>query len=589
MRIAENTTRLAHVWQALTEPAPTIPDEQRQPVQFLSGAILTLTAVALLTAVLLTGIYGLARTPLTVFLAFAAALILYGFSRTRYYQVASQGIVILGFLFVLLVFLYDPKAHTAVIMVLPVYIAAMLRPIRAIIIWAVISLASAILASRLFPGEWKEFDWTVVYMIAIMSLIVVNTLLRRRAEAQLQQRTHQLAESEARYRMLADNASDIIWTLGLDGRMNYVSPAVQHVLGYTPTEMLALPLDAAMPSGVMESLQARIDHFFTVARQNHIDFQARQALELTRRDGSKVWVEHSASPMYDQHQQLTGLLGVTRDITDQRAAEKQALALALEQEKRHLLETFIQDASHDFRTPISILNTSAYLMRRMTDSLIAQHEQLRVQLAAVETPDLCKQLSNIADLEARLYQQITQSESGSKRLEQLVTRLLEMVQLDNQPALTLTPQDVNPIIQQLTAAYEPLIVEKGIACSLSLDADLPCVLLNGEAFERILQNLLDNAVRYTPSGGQIAVKTERHDAAVVVSIIDTGIGIAEADIPLIFERFYRADKARNMHTGGAGLGLTIVRRLVEAHGGQVEIHSEMRRGSTFRVVLPAAR
>jgi len=589
MPTSTNHAKLAQVWQTLTEPDPALQGDQRQSVQFLAMALLTLAAVTLMTAVLLTSFYGLSRTPLTVFVAFCATLILYGLSRTRYYQVASRGAVVMGFSFVLLVFLYDPKAHTAVIMVLPLYIAAMLRPIREVFIWAVINLASVILTAWRIPANWNEFNWTVVYMIAIMSLIVVNTLLRRRAEARLQQRTRQLAESEARYRMLADNASDVIWTLGLDGRMNYVSPAVQQVLGYTPTEMLALPLDAVMPPGLMDSLQTQIDQFFAYARENRVDFQARYELEQTRRNGSKVWLENIASPMYDQHQQLTGLLGVTRDITDRRAAEKQALALTLEQEKRRLLETFIQNTSHDFRTPISILNTSAYVMRRMTDSLIAQQEQLRAQLATFETPALCKQLSDIADLEARLYQQIAQSESGGKRLEQLVTRLLEMVQLDSQSTLTLTPQDVNPIIQQFIETYERLITEKGITCAVKLAADVPLVLLNREAFERILQNLLDNAVRYTPSGGQITVQTERRDVAVVVSVIDTGIGIADADIPLIFERFYRADKARNMHTGGAGLGLAIIQQLVEAHGGKVEVHSQMRRGSTFSVALPIAQ
>jgi two-component system phosphate regulon sensor histidine kinase PhoR len=120
-------------------------------------------------------------------------------------------------------------------------------------------------------------------------------------------------------------------------------------------------------------------------------------------------------------------------------------------------------------------------------------------------------------------------------------------------------------------------------------AGLPAV--NGDAarLREVLQNLLENAVRYTPAGGRVHVRASARNGLVEIAVEDTGIGIPSTDRERIFERFYRVDAARSREVGGTGLGLSIARHLVEAHGGRIEVESEVGKGSIFRVLLPAAQ
>jgi len=139
----------------------------------------------------------------------------------------------------------------------------------------------------------------------------------------------------------------------------------------------------------------------------------------------------------------------------------------------------------------------------------------------------------------------------------------------------------------VTAELRPLATQR----NLSIEADLPQGLTaraDRSALHRALSNLVDNAIKYTEPGGTIGVRAAAEEARVKVTVWDTGIGMLSADLPRIFERFYRVDKARSLRLGGTGLGLSIVRHLVESMGGQVTVESELGRGSQFTITLPAA-
>jgi two-component system phosphate regulon sensor histidine kinase PhoR len=131
--------------------------------------------------------------------------------------------------------------------------------------------------------------------------------------------------------------------------------------------------------------------------------------------------------------------------------------------------------------------------------------------------------------------------------------------------------------------------QKNLTLGAEYGGDLPMLFGDVYAFREILQNLLDNALRYTAPGGRIRVTAAVEGSEMVMSVEDTGIGIPKADQERIFERFYRADAARSRESGGTGLGLSIVKHLVEAHGGRIRVESEVGHGSTFYVHLPLAR
>jgi len=133
---------------------------------------------------------------------------------------------------------------------------------------------------------------------------------------------------------------------------------------------------------------------------------------------------------------------------------------------------------------------------------------------------------------------------------------------------------------------EPLADGKGISLNAVIDPDLPFVFADPERVRQVLRNLLDNALAYTPSSGNVSIEAGCHNGMVAVSVRDTGSGIAPEHLPFIFERFYRVDKSRTRSTGGAGLGLAIVRQIVEAQGGQVSIDSTLEKGTAVTFTLP---
>ena len=130
--------------------------------------------------------------------------------------------------------------------------------------------------------------------------------------------------------------------------------------------------------------------------------------------------------------------------------------------------------------------------------------------------------------------------------------------------------------------------DKALSIKLDISADLPKVLGDHKRLLQVFLNLLDNAIKYTPEGGLITVSAFLKENLVQVDISDTGIGISEKDLPRIFERFYRVDKARSRELGGTGLGLSIVKHIIQAHAGQVWVQSMPGKGSTFSFIIPVA-
>jgi len=167
--------------------------------------------------------------------------------------------------------------------------------------------------------------------------------------------------------------------------------------------------------------------------------------------------------------------------------------------------------------------------------------------------------------------------------------LLSLARIESQQdSLELVPVDWQPIIHEGLREREKQIEEKNLKISVDqLDGTLS-VLGDSDGLEHIVDNLLDNAVKYTPEGGTICVRLSRDETFARVEVDDTGIGIPTTDLENIFQRFYRVDKARSRELGGTGLGLAIVKHLVQAMNGEIDVRSEEGKGSCFTVKLPLA-
>jgi heavy metal sensor kinase len=217
---------------------------------------------------------------------------------------------------------------------------------------------------------------------------------------------------------------------------------------------------------------------------------------------------------------------------------------------------FTSDASHELRTPLAVIEAES--------TLALQKER--------PANDYRQSLETIS-------QEATQMSS-------LIEQLLTLARADaGKEQWNFTKVNLGKLITNLSADAEVLCQEKGLSFQLGQTQDL--VVKGDEARLRgLFMNLLDNAIRYTPAPGTISVSIRREGQMAVAAVKDTGIGIPAEDIPFIFERFYRVDKSRSRAEGGTGLGLAICKHIAEAHGGKIEVESQVGAGSTFSVSLP---
>lgn len=232
----------------------------------------------------------------------------------------------------------------------------------------------------------------------------------------------------------------------------------------------------------------------------------------------------------------------------------------------------------------------------MADDL-ERAEKLRRNLVADTAHELRTPLSNIRGYIEAIRDGVVEPDTNTiKSLYEevmLLTRLIDDLQelaLAEAGELKLVRQaeDITNVINQTVAAMQAPAATKGVSLLTALREELPLCDIDSHRISQVLHNLIANAIAHTPAGGVITVAAQLQDKWVKVSVTDTGEGIPAEELPNIFERFYRVDKSRARATGGHGLGLTISRRLVEAHGGKIEVQSEVGKGSTFTFTVPVA-
>jgi heavy metal sensor kinase len=243
--------------------------------------------------------------------------------------------------------------------------------------------------------------------------------------------------------------------------------------------------------------------------------------------------------------------------------ELDRLARTLNEMLTRLNESFRQvrqfsaDASHELQTPLTILKG-----------------EIEVALRSGRTPEE--------------YQQVlTSSLEEIERISRLVEGLLLLARADSGVLrMDHKPVAVHELVAEVAAQMQKMAHEQGV--SLRLENLAPVTLCGDrEQLFRLLLNLMDNAIKYTPAGGRVTVSLHADASQALISVTDTGIGLSEAEQAQIFTRFYRAAQARSQSGGGAGLGLCIAQSIAEAHGGKIQVHSSPGQGSTFTVALPA--
>ena len=272
----------------------------------------------------------------------------------------------------------------------------------------------------------------------------------------------------------------------------------------------------------------------------------RNELSITdSRTHGERHIEVSAVPIKKAGDEMSGAVVLFHDITTLKQ---------LDQIRRE----FVANVSHELRTPLSIL-------RGYIEVLLDEPETSRAELARI----------------------LSIMERHSKRLQRLVDDLLSLAQLESsQATLELSVVRVDELFNNLIRDWKEKLAAKNLKVIGDLTPEAVTVHADPTRLEEVLYNLLDNAVKFSPENGQIHLRATRLGSDTILSVADNGFGISKEHLPRIFERFYRADKARSRELGGTGLGLAIVKHIAQLHGGRVEAESEVGQGTTIRLILP---
>ncbi|WP_417899969.1 ATP-binding protein [Bacillus haimaensis] len=274
--------------------------------------------------------------------------------------------------------------------------------------------------------------------------------------------------------------------------------------------------------------------------QRAVSIEKEQAIELTYQ--GRTWVI-VMSPLYSQTH-IRGAVAVIRDMTEERRLDK-------------LRKDFIANVSHELRTPISMLQ--GYSEAIVDD--IAGTDEEKKELASV------------------IYDE-------SLRMGRLVNDLLDLARMEaGHILLNYEEANVAVFVEKIIRKFQVLSKEKNISLSYEMTGQGK-IAFDVDRMEQVLTNLVDNAIRHTENGGGITILVNLSDLGLKMDVKDSGHGIPEEDLPFVFERFYKADKARTRGRAGTGLGLAIVKNIVEAHHGQISVHSKWNEGTTFSLFIP---
>jgi len=302
--------------------------------------------------------------------------------------------------------------------------------------------------------------------------------------------------------------------------------------------------DGAVGAPLLESVRhATLDRLIAETLRTGKPMQSE--LMLTDSKTNERHVEVSAVPMKDDADVTTGAVVLFHDITELKRIDQ-------------IRRDFVANVSHELRTPLSILR--GYIETLLDNPKIPGEELARI---------------------------LQIMERHSKRLGLLVDDLLSLAQLESSSAnLEIGEVHLRELFDNVIRDWKQGLATKNLTVIVDLAPDMPPIRADETRLQEVLYNLLENAVKYSPENGEIRLQAARRGSEIVVSVSDNGIGISKGDLPRIFERFYRADKARRRELGGTGLGLAIVKHIVQLHGGRAEAESEPGQGTTVRVFLP---
>ena len=400
------------------------------------------------------------------------------------------------------------------------------------------------------PRDWKAAE---LELLAHVASRCYESIERGRVERTLR-------DSERQFRQLADAMPQIVFTAGPDGKVEYFNRQWYEYTGLPQGDVSREGWEKVHTPEGMARVREAWPHALRTGEPYEIEY------ELRRHDGAYRWHLGRALPIRDDAGRIVRWYGTNTDIHDRKRIE-QALGQALEAEQfargqaeqaSRMKDEFLATLSHELRTPLNAILGWAHLIRRPG----ASSEELTKAAEVIERNARSQAtiIEDLLDMSAIM--------SGKVRLD-------------------MQPVDLRDVVRAAIETAEPPARAKSVSIETRLEGGDTTVMGDADRLQQVLWNLLTNAVKFTPRGGRVEVRL-RHDATGLEACVsDTGEGIDPDFLPHVFDRFRQADASSARRHGGLGLGLSIVKQLVELHGGQVSVASEGKgQGTTFRVRLP---
>jgi PAS domain S-box-containing protein len=359
---------------------------------------------------------------------------------------------------------------------------------------------------------------------------------------------------------IVESSDDAIISKDLNGIIVSWNDGAERLFGYAAAEVIGKPVMILIPPGradeepyILERIRRgeKVEHYETVRR---------------RKDGSEVDISLTVSPVRDKSGKVIGASKIARDISERKRAEiereellrRETEARAEAEKANCLKDEFLATVSHELRSPLNAILGWARMLRE-------------------------KQLDE--EKAARAFEVIYRNAHAQNRL---IGDLLDVSRIiTGKLRLDVSLVELIPIIDAAMDVVRPAADAKNIRLSSTIDPAAGWASVDPDRLQQILWNLLSNAVKFTPEGGEVAVRLKRETTRIAITVSDTGEGIEPEFLPFVFDRFRQLDGAKTRAHGGLGLGLAIVRHMVESHGGAVSAASPGRgRGASFTVTFP---